>query len=187
MCTIWEHVPNWVTPPPSHHFGNTKIQEHFTFRRPPPPLMNLGTLILVSLVVLTLRPPNQGGNFNLIVVLTLRTANQGGNFHNIVVITQIRGVIRSFWGHNKTHFSFGIGNILPDPLPPHKMFPSLNLGMSEAPPPPIWAMFPNFTHFFLSSSLKKTQEVGNVSFNLGIEQKLDDLAKHTLSMASQVI
>merc|ERR1711936_342063 len=33
--------------------------------------------------------------------------------------------------------------------------------------------------------LKKTQEVGHVSFNLGIEQKLDDLAKHTLSMASQ--
>ena len=74
-------------------------------------------------------------DFNLIVVLTLRTANQGGNFHNIVVFTQIRGVIRSFWGHNKTHFSFGIGNILPDPLPPHKMFPILNLGMSETPPP----------------------------------------------------
>merc|ERR1719427_1636722 len=33
--------------------------------------------------------------------------------------------------------------------------------------------------------LKKTQEVGHVTFNLGIEQKLDDLAKHTLSMASQ--
>ena len=47
------------------------------------------------------------------VALSLRTANN--NFHNIVVITQIRGVIRSFWGHNKTHFSFGIGNILPDP------------------------------------------------------------------------
>ena len=42
--------------------------------------------------------------FNLIVVLTLRTTNQGGKFHNIVVITQIRRVIRSFWGHNKTHF-----------------------------------------------------------------------------------
>ena len=135
MCKIWEHVPNWVT---SHHFGNTKIQEHFTFRRPPPPLMNLGTLILVSLVVLTLRPPNQGGNFNLIVVLTLRTANQGGNFHNIVVITQIRGVIRSFWGHNKTHFSFGIGNILPDPPP-----------LTKCSSIQIWFIFLNFAPFFV--------------------------------------
>ena len=132
---------------------NVSICYTTTFIRPPLPLINLGTLILVSLIVLTLRAPNQGGNFNLIVVLTLRTANQGGNFHNIVVITQIRGVIRSFWGHNKTHFSFGIGNILPDPPPPHKMFPILNLGMSETPPPYLGHVPKFYTFFFLSSSL----------------------------------
>ena len=145
MCKTWEHVPSWLTPPPSHHFGNTKIQEHFIFQTPP--LDEFGNIDFCITRCFDSQGPKLGGNFNLIVVFTLRTANQGGNFHNIVVITQIRGVIRSFWGHNKTHFSFGIGNILPDPPPPHKMFPILNLGMSETPPP-IWAMFPNFTHFF---------------------------------------
>ena len=103
--------------------GNLKcFQAMFLFNETIPyPLLlsisvNLGTLILVSLIVLTLRAPNQGGNFHLIVVLTLRTANQGDNFQNIVVFTQIRGVIRSLWGHNKKkHFSFGFQNMLLDP------------------------------------------------------------------------
>ena len=62
---------------------------------------------------------------------------------------------------------------------PHKMFPSLNLGMSETPPPPIWAMFPNFTHFFLSCSLRKAFQIKILGqgrfFEFGKDWKLYDL------------
>ena len=42
---------------PSHHLGTEKFRNILLFEEPPP-LMNLGTLILVSLIVLTLRAPN---------------------------------------------------------------------------------------------------------------------------------
>ena len=137
MCKIWEHVPNCLTPLLTPLWEQKSLGTFYI----------LNILILISVVVLTLIAPNQGGNSNLIIVLTLWTANQEGNFHNIVVITQIRGVIRSFWGHNKTHFSFGIGNILPDP--PHKMFLSLNLGMSETPPSPLFGPCSQILHIFI--------------------------------------
>ena len=51
--------PKLSAPPPPPHttLGTQKFRNILLFEDPPP-LMNLGTLILVSLVVLTLRPPN---------------------------------------------------------------------------------------------------------------------------------
>ena len=57
----------------------------------------------------------------------------------------------SFWGHNETHFSFGIGNMLPDLPPPSQNVPKFEFGNERDPPTPLFGTCSQILHIFFGN------------------------------------